>query len=304
MNKNLELSIIFPCLNEELTLGECLEEANRFLKENGINGEIIVADNGSTDRSIEIAEQAGARVVKVPEKGYGSALFNGIMASNATYGIMGDADMSYDMYNLSGLLNELRNGNLSLIWPGFIGGFIVAMITIFKKEWSPVTVPVYAVLEGLALGGISSVYAEAFSSESNYGDIVQQAIFLTFGIFFTLLFAYKTKVIKPTENFKLMVFSATMGIGLLYLISIMMNLFGGAGISLIHSNGLAGIGFSLFVVAIAALNLVLDFDFIEEGAEKGAPKYMEWYGAFGLLVTLIWLYLEILRLLAKLNSRK
>ena len=122
MNKNLELSIIFPCLNEELTLGECLEEANRFLKENGINGEIIVADNGSTDRSIEIAEQAGARVVKVPEKGYGSALFNGIMASNATYGIMGDADMSYDMYNLSGLLNELRNGNDLVMGNRFKGG--------------------------------------------------------------------------------------------------------------------------------------------------------------------------------------
>jgi len=122
MNKNLELSIIFPCLNEELTLGECLEEANRFLKENGISGEIIVADNGSTDRSIEIAEQAGARVVKVPEKGYGSALFNGIMASNATYGIMGDADMSYDMYNLSGLLNELRNGNDLVMGNRFKGG--------------------------------------------------------------------------------------------------------------------------------------------------------------------------------------
>jgi glycosyltransferase involved in cell wall biosynthesis len=122
MNEDLELSIIFPCLNEELTLGECLEEANRFLNENNINGEIIVADNGSTDRSIEIAEKAGARVVNVPEKGYGSALFNGIMASNATYGIMGDSDMSYDMYNLSGLLNELRNGNDLVMGNRFKGG--------------------------------------------------------------------------------------------------------------------------------------------------------------------------------------
>ena len=130
-----------------------------------------------------------------------------------------------------------------------------------------------------------------------------QAIGLTFGILASLLFCYKSGLIKPTENFKLMVFSATMGIALLYVISIMMNLFGGAGISLIHSNGLAGIGFSLFVVAIAALNLVLDFDFIEEGAEKGMPRYMEWYGAFSLMVTLIWLYMEILRLLAKLRSR-
>ena len=122
MNKNLELSIIFPCLNEELTLGECLEEANQFLIDNNINGEIIVADNGSTDRSIEIAEKAGARVVIVPEKGYGSALFNGIMASNAIYGIMGDADMSYDMYHLSGLLNELRNGNDLVMGNRFKGG--------------------------------------------------------------------------------------------------------------------------------------------------------------------------------------
>ena len=190
------------------------------------------------------------------------------------------------------------NGNLSLIWPGFIGGFIVAMITIFKKEWSPVTVPVYAVLEGLALGGISSIYAH------EYTGIVQQAIFLTFGIFATLLFAYKTKVIKPTENFKLGVFAATGGIAIVYLASFIMSMFG-SGMSIMNpdNSSLMSIGFSLFVVVIASLNLVMDFDFIEEAAESGAPKYMEWYGAFGLLVTLVWLYLEILRLLAKLNGR-
>ena len=190
------------------------------------------------------------------------------------------------------------NGDLSLIWPGFIGGFIVAMITIFKKEWSPVTVPVYAVLEGLALGGISSVYAH------EYTGIVQQAIFLTFGIFATLLFAYKTKVIKPTENFKLGVFAATGGIAIVYLASFIMSMFG-SGMSIMNpdNSSLMSIGFSLFVVVIASLNLVLDFDYIEEAVDNGAPKYMEWYGAFGLLVTLIWLYLEILRLLAKLNGR-
>ena len=190
------------------------------------------------------------------------------------------------------------NGNLSLIWPGFIGGFIVAMITIFKKEWSPVTVPVYAVLEGLALGGISSVYAH------EYTGIVQQAIFLTFGIFATLLFAYKTKVIKPTENFKLGVFAATGGIAIVYLASFIMSMFG-SGMSIMSPDNSSwmSIGFSLFVVVIASLNLVMDFDFIEEAAESGAPKYMEWYGAFGLLVTLVWLYLEILRLLAKLSGR-
>jgi len=189
--------------------------------------------------------------------------------------------------------------DLSLIWPGFIGGLIVAVITIFKKEWSPITVPIYAVLEGLALGGISAVYAH------EYTGIVQQAIFLTFGIFFTLLFAYKTKVIKPTENFKLGVFAATGGIAIVYLASFVMSMFGGGGLSVMDpsNSSLMSIGFSLFVVVIASLNLVMDFDFIEEGVEQGSPKYMEWYGAFGLLVTLIWLYLEILRLLAKLNSR-
>ena len=186
--------------------------------------------------------------------------------------------------------------NLSLIWPGFIGGLVVAMVTIFKKEWAPFTVPVYAVLQGLALGGVSAIYAH------EYTGIVQQAIFLTFGIFLALLFAYKTKIIKPTENFKLGLFAATGGIALIYMISIIMGFFGGE-IPMIHDSGPVGIGFSLFVVVIASLNLVMDFDFIEEACENGAPKYMEWYGAFGLLVTLVWLYLEILRLLAKLNGR-
>ena len=189
--------------------------------------------------------------------------------------------------------------NLSFIWPGFIGGFILAIITIFKKEWSPITVPIYAVLEGLALGGISSIYAH------EYTGIVQQAIFLTFGIFFTLLFAYKTKIIKATENFKLGVFAATGGIAIVYLVSFVMSMFGGGSLSVMDpsNSSLMSIGFSLFVVVIASLNLVMDFDFIEDASEKGVPKYMEWYGAFGLLVTLVWLYLEILRLLSKLNSR-
>ena len=186
-----------------------------------------------------------------------------------------------------------------LIWPGFIGGFIVAMITIFKKEWAPITVPIYAILEGLALGGISYIYKEAF-----YPGIVSQAILLTVSIFAALLFAYKTRIIKPTENFKLGIFAATGGVFLVYIASLIMSLFGVSMPIMDPSNAsLISIGFSLFVVVIAALNLVLDFDFIEEGAEKGAPKYMEWYGAFGLLVTLVWLYLEILRLLAKLYSR-
>jgi uncharacterized YccA/Bax inhibitor family protein len=180
---------------------------------------------------------------------------------------------------------------------GVIGGLVAAMVTIFKKEWAPVTTPIYAALEGLALGGISVVF------ERSYPGIVSQAVFLTFGTLGALLLAYRTGLIKATENFKLGVFAATGGIMFIYLISFVMSFFG-TSIPLIHSSGTFGILFSLFVVGIAALNLVLDFDFIEQGAERGAPKYMEWYGAFGLLVTLIWLYLEILRLLAKLQDRR
>ena len=189
--------------------------------------------------------------------------------------------------------------NISFIMLGMIGGLILAIVTIFKKQWAPYTVPLYAALEGLALGGISSIY------EHMYTGIVQQAIFLTMGIFGALLFAYKTKIIQPTETFKLGVFAATAGIGVVYLISFIMSFFGsGLSIMSVQNSSLMSIGFSLFVVIIASLNLVLDFDFIEQGSELGAPKYMEWYGAFGLLVTLIWLYLEILRLLAKLQSRR
>ena len=193
-----------------------------------------------------------------------------------------------------------NNMSLGLMIFGAIGGFIVAMITIFKKHLAVYTTLIYSGLEGLFLGGISRFY------ESQYGDgIVGQAVFLTFSIFVALLFAYKSGIIKPTENFKLGVFAATAGIGLLYLASFIMSFFG-SGLPMMNpsNTSMFSIGFSVFVVVIASLNLVLDFDFIEEGAENGAPKYMEWYGAFGLLVTLVWLYLEILRLLAKLQSRK
>tara|TARA_B100001123_G_C15015963_1_gene909511 strand:+ start:140 stop:877 length:738 start_codon:yes stop_codon:yes gene_type:complete len=190
-----------------------------------------------------------------------------------------------------------NNFNGAFIGIGGIGGFIVALITIFKKEWAQITTPIYCGLKGLMLGSLSIIF------ENQYPGIVSQAIFLTFGILFALLFAYKSKIIKPSENFKLGIFAATGGIFIIYIINMIMSFFGSS-IPLINSNSLYGIGFSLFVVIIASLNLVLDFDFIEQGAENGAPKYMEWYGAFGLMVTLIWLYLEILKLLAKLNSRR
>ena len=183
-----------------------------------------------------------------------------------------------------------------LMMLGLLGGLAMAMVTIFKRQWAGLTAPAYALLQGLALGGISAMF------ELQYPGIVIQAVGLTFGTLAMLLLAYKTGLIKPTENFRLMIVAATGGIALLYLVSFVMGFFGSS-IGFIHSNGLFGIGFSLFVVAIAALNLVLDFDFIEAGAEQGAPKHMEWYGAFSLMVTLVWLYLEILRLLAKLRSR-
>ena len=194
-----------------------------------------------------------------------------------------------------------QDGNPAAVMPatigGAIGGLVFALVTIFKKQWAGITAPIYALLQGLFLGGISAIF------ESQYPGIVIQATGLTLGTLASLLLLYKLGIIKPTENFRLMIVSATMGIGVLYLISFVMNMFGSTGIGFIHSNGLFGIGFSLFVVAIAALNLVLDFDFIEQGSEQGAPKYMEWFGAFSLMVTLIWLYLEMLRLLAKLRSR-
>lgn len=180
---------------------------------------------------------------------------------------------------------------------GALGGFVLAMITIFKKEWAPVTSSLYALAEGFFLGGISAIL------EAQYNGIVIQAVALTFGTAGCLLVAYKSGFIQVTENFKLGVVAATGGIFLIYMATAILGFFG-ISIPYIHESGLIGIGFSLFVVIIAALNLVLDFDFIEKGAESGAPKFMEWYAAFGLMVTLIWLYVEILRLLAKLNSRR
>ena len=180
---------------------------------------------------------------------------------------------------------------------GVIGGLVMAIATIVKKTWAPVTTPAYAAFEGLALGGISVVF------ESRYPGLVSQAVFLTFGTLAALLLAYRSGLVKATENFKLGVVAATGGIALIYLLSFVLGFFG-MSVPVIHSSSTWGILFSMFVVVIAALNLVLDFDFIETGVERGSPKYMEWYGAFGLLVTLVWLYLEILNLLAKLQGRR
>jgi uncharacterized YccA/Bax inhibitor family protein len=187
----------------------------------------------------------------------------------------------------------------SVVYPwlmtGSIGGLIMAIITIFKKEWAYITAPIYAILKGFALGAISAIY------EAAYAGLVIQAVALTICTLFALLVAYKTGLIKVTENFKLIVVSATGGIALVYLLGFGLSFFN-IQIPYIHESGIIGIGFSLIVVAVAALNLVMDFDFIEGGANQQAPKFLEWYAAFGLIVTLIWLYLEFLRLLSKLRD--
>ncbi len=185
---------------------------------------------------------------------------------------------------------------VGLMMPAILIGLAVGFVTIFKKEWAAVTAPLYALVEGVILGGISTYF------EMAYPGIVTQAVMLTFGVLFSLLMAYKSGLIRATENFKLGIVAATGGIMVLYIVDLVMGIFG-KHIPFIYQGGPWGIGFSVIVVIIAALNLVMDFDFIEKGAEQGAPKYMEWYGAFGLLVTLIWLYLEILRLLAKSRRR-
>ena len=194
-----------------------------------------------------------------------------------------------------------KTGEPSVLLPYLIGGMVVGLVagfvTIFKKEWAMVTGSLYAVAQGCALGAVSALF------ELKYPGIVLQAVGLTFGTLAALLMAYKSRLIKVTENFKLGVVAATGAIALFYLAAMVLRMFG-INMPLIHSSGTFGILFSLAVVVVAAMNLVLDFDFIEQGAAQGAPKYMEWYAAFGLMVTLVWLYLEFLRLLGKLQDRR
>jgi uncharacterized YccA/Bax inhibitor family protein len=182
-----------------------------------------------------------------------------------------------------------------------IGGFIVALIIIFKKTSAPYLALAYALLQGLFLGAISAIFEDIF--KVRYPGIIMQAVLLTFGVGIGMFALYYLRILQATATFKKVVIGATVGIALFYLVAMVMNLFG-AEMPYLHSNGAVGIGISIFIVAIAALNLILDFDLIEQGAVQGAPKYFEWYCAFGLMVTIIWLYLEILKLLSKLASRK
>ncbi|MGQ1908701.1 Bax inhibitor-1/YccA family protein [Marinifilum sp. RC60d5] len=204
-------------------------------------------------------------------------------------------------YTWGMVLDSAGSGQItSSVYPwmigGAVGGLILAFVTVFKPAWSPYTAPFYALFEGLFLGGISALM------NASYPGIVMQAVGLTFGTLFAMLFAYKTGLIKVTQKFRAGIVAATGGIMIFYFITWIMNMFG-IGNGFYYGSSLLSIGISLFVVAIAALNLVLDFDFIEKGSQAGAPKYMEWYGAFGLMVTLIWLYIELLRLLSKIANR-
>jgi uncharacterized YccA/Bax inhibitor family protein len=253
-------------------------------------------------------------LMKTSNPALGSKTFQDF--ANSQYG--GALDLSARM-TLSGTVNKtglllvfamataawtwyrfMQSGTMGDVAPylivGAIGGFIVAMVTIFKKEWSPVTAPLYALLEGLVLGGLSAAF------ELRYPGIGIEAVVLTFGTLFVMLLAYTSRLIKVTDKLRLGIVAATGGILFFYLLEIVLGFFGFRFLA-VNGSGMFGILFSLLIVGIAALNLVLDFDFIEQGVSSGAPKYMEWYGAFGIMVTLVWLYLEILRLLAKLRSR-
>jgi len=193
--------------------------------------------------------------------------------------------------------SETPEAAIPWMFGGLLLGFVTALVTAFKNSWAPITAPIYALCEGLALGGISAMFNRA------YPGIAIQAVSLTFGVLAVLLLAYKTGIVRATRGFKLGVIAATGAIMLVYLANMVMALFFHTQMSFLYSSTPLGIGISVVIVIIAALNLILDFDLIETGARMGAPRYMEWYGAFALMVTLIWLYLEILRLLAKTRRR-
>jgi uncharacterized YccA/Bax inhibitor family protein len=187
-----------------------------------------------------------------------------------------------------------RAGTLAMV--GAIGGFITAMITAFRPQSSAISAPIYAILEGLFLGAVSAIINAA------YPGVAFQAVLLTIGTLFTMLFLYRSGRIRATPRFRRGVMMATGAVFFAYIISWIMGLLG-MPVGFMHSSGPLGILINLVIIVIAALNLIMDFDFIERGSQMGAPKFMEWYGAFGLMVTLIWLYIEFLRLLSRFAGR-
>jgi len=209
--------------------------------------------------------------------------------------LLGGASFTWSMFYQAGAATVMP-----WMWGSLIGGFVLSLVIILKKTWAPYLALGYGLLEGLFLGAVSAFYDYAFADK--YPSIIMHAVLLTFGCAAAMYILYKTGVIRATNTFKKVIFTATAGIAMFYLIAMVLRMFG-IEMPYLHENGAVGIGISLFIVAIAALNLILDFDMMEQGAQQGAPKYFEWYCAFGLMVTIVWLYLEILRLLSKLNSR-
>ncbi len=231
--------------------------------------------------------------------GYGSSMTVSGTVNKA--GILLLCVMATATWSWSQFFGARESGDMSsiggLAMVGFLGGFVMAMVTIFKQSWSPVTAPIYALFEGLGLGALSAVL------ELRYPGIAIEAVALTFGTCLCMLAAYRAGLVRPTEKFRTGIIAATGGIALLYFATFILSFFN-VQIPGIYGSGPVGIIFSLVVCGVAALNLILDFDSIEQGAMRGAPKYMEWYSAFGLMLTLVWLYLEIIRLLSKLRDRR
>ncbi|NBC09404.1 MAG: hypothetical protein GVY26_19615 [Bacteroidetes bacterium] len=226
-----------------------------------------------------------------------------------------DADMTQsgaqvDRMTVSGAVNKslllgalmlatavfaFANPNPLFMWGGAIGGLIVVLIAVFKPKYSPVLAPIYAALEGLFVGGISAMYASMFNG------IVFQAVTLTMAVFFLMLFLYKSGIIKVTQKLRSGVIMATGAVFVVYMLNFVLGMFG-INLPYLHDGGMIGIGISLVIIGIAAMNLLLDFDNFEKGEQYGAPAYMEWFSAMGLLITLVWLYIEILRLIAIFSS--
>lgn len=215
--------------------------------------------------------------------------------------VIGGAAFTWSKYYDQILVENAASSVMPYMWTGIIGGLICALAISFKPTWANYLAPVYGILEGLFLGAISAILNDAFSAK--YPNIVLTAVGLTFAVAIAMFLLYNFRIIKATEKFKSIIISATMGIAIFYLIAMVLRMFH-VNMPFMYDASPLGIGLSLFVIAIAALNLILDFDMIEKGADMGAPKFMEWYGAFGLLVTIVWLYIEILKLLARFAGNR
>jgi len=228
--------------------------------------------------------------------GSGAMSFGGTLQKFAFLFLMVMATAFY-VWNES----SVGNGVSGYIMTGAIGGLVVALILMFKQSWAQYLAPAYALLEGLVVGGISAVYNDAFKAIAP--GIVMQAVVLTFGTAIAMYLLYSFRIIRVTDRFRSIMFAAIGGIAIFYLITFVLSLFG-VNVTGLHNGSMLSIGISIAITVIAALSLLLDFDRIEQGSAMGAPKYMEWFCAFGLLVTLVWLYVEILRLLGNLYGRR